>query len=319
MKLLSSSRRSSPEIFTGPSKEKDSHCVKVIKILLAALPSVIFGVFTIIFTIQQNQTANENRIQDQNQADEQNIRSTFENYIDDISELLLNTKFTRSNSEHLLHIRVKTLTVLRYVDAGRKRDIILFLYESGLLRSDARPNERLHLTDANLNGIEFVGSSLKPIQLDHLYLPGVYLPNAIFHWCILDYAVFDNSSMSNAKIINSSISHASFRRVYAPDSTMGDLIFHHNNFSGAIVVRTTFVGGGDWKEGNDFTNVDLLDSYGSRGELMMFYDTPRNIMIASNTRSGDGSFYDVDSSELIIDGGAELGVSSLQHFTIDKK
>ncbi len=71
--------------------------------------------------------------------------------------------YNRSNSEHLLQIRVKTLTVLHHVDINRKRDIILFLYESRLLRSDIY---RLDLTGADLSDMQFIGSSSSPLLLD---------------------------------------------------------------------------------------------------------------------------------------------------------
>ncbi|CAF1422646.1 unnamed protein product [Adineta steineri] len=309
MKLSLKSRQTSSNDFNFPSEKIGGHCVKISKLLLAALPSVVFGVFTIIFTIQQNSTANKNRQQDQRQSDELSIRSTFENYINDISKLLLDTKFNRSNPEHLLHIRVKTLTVLRNVDAHRKRDIVLFLYESRLLRSDVMPNERLSLKDADLNGLEFIGSSTISIQLDYLYLPDVYLSNGIFEWCTLDYAVFDNASMSNMKLINSSIWSTSFRGIYAPDATMGDLIFYNNSFIGATLVRTLFIGGIVWLEKVDLTNVDLLGSHDSQGKLIHYDFTSQDQIIRFNTRFADGSFDDIDSSELIFDGGAELGVS----------
>ena len=308
MKLTSTSRMISSEIAANPANAKDSRCLNISNMVLAALPTIAFGVFTIIFTMQQNRAANENRKQDQQQADEQSIRVTFENYINDISELLLDLNFNRSNTEHLLHIRVKTMTVLRYVDANRKRDIVLFLYESRLLRSDMPASERLNLIGADLGGLQFIGSSAAPIQLDHLYLPGVYAPNAVFHWCQLDYAVFDNASMPHVTIINSTMSYATFRRIHAPDLTIGDASFHQNNFTGATVVRLHFVGGAAWKEGIDFSNADLLDSRTSDQQILDLKILPRHLVVFQNTRFPDGSFFQVDSSELVIDGGAEHGV-----------
>ncbi|CAF1449843.1 unnamed protein product [Adineta steineri] len=102
-------------------------CLNIIKLILAAFPSIIFGGFTIIFTLQQNHVSNENRKQDQLQADELNIRKTFETYIDHVSILLVDHKFNRSNPEHLLYLRVKTLTALRHVDVNRKTDLTVCL------------------------------------------------------------------------------------------------------------------------------------------------------------------------------------------------
>jgi hypothetical protein len=114
------------------SSKKGIHWLKIVKIISITLPSIIFGIFTIVFTLQQNNFAKLNREQDQRQADEENNRIIFQNYLNDISTFLLRQDFNRSNSEHLLQIRVKTLAVLHHVDINRKRDIILFLYESRL-------------------------------------------------------------------------------------------------------------------------------------------------------------------------------------------
>ena len=276
--------------------------------ILAAFPSIIFGIFTIVFTIQQNHVANENRRQDQQQADEHNIRTTFENYIDHVSALFLDKKFERNNTEHLLHLRVKTLTVLRHVDVSRKRDIILFLYESRLIRSDMPDNERLNLNSADLHDVQFLGSSGAPVQLDYLYLPGSYAPNIVFSWCRLENAVFDNASISNAKIINSTIANSSFRRIYAPDLTIGDVMLHQNNFTEAVLVRTYFISAIAWREGIDMTNADLLGSYTPYKSPIDFNHLDNHLFIFRNTRFPDGSFRSIDSSNLIVDGGAEEGV-----------
>jgi uncharacterized protein YjbI with pentapeptide repeats len=293
--------------------------LNIIKVILAAFPSIVFGIFTIVFTLQQNHVANENRKQDQQQAEEHNIRTTFENYIDHISALLLDNKFNRSNSEYLLHLRVKTLTVLRHVDVPRKRDIILFLYESRLIRSDMPDNERLNLNSADLHDVQFLGSSGTPFQLDYLYLPGIYAPNIVFSWCALENAVFDNASISNAKIINSTIANSSFRRIYAPDLTIGDAMLHQTNFTEAVPVRTYFISVTDWNEAIDLTNADLLGSYNRYESSVDFNYFDHRSLILRNARLPGGSFRSIDSSNLIVDGGAEEGVyhsSYLLHFLI---
>jgi hypothetical protein len=107
-----------------------------VRVLISTLPSVIFGVFTVVFTIQQNSSSRATRDQDRRYSDAQSRRSIFDNYIDIISERLLNPQFNRSNYEHLQTIRVKTLTALRQLDRDYKREIILFLYENNLIRSN---------------------------------------------------------------------------------------------------------------------------------------------------------------------------------------
>jgi hypothetical protein len=50
------------------------------KIISTTLPSIVFEIFTIIFTLQQNNFARMNREQDQRQADEENNRIIFQHF-----------------------------------------------------------------------------------------------------------------------------------------------------------------------------------------------------------------------------------------------
>ncbi|CAF1496397.1 unnamed protein product, partial [Adineta steineri] len=258
--------------------------------------------------------SNENRKQDQLQADELNIRKTFETYIDHVSILLVDHKFNRSNPEHLLYLRVKTLTALRHVDVNRKRDIILFLHESRLIRSDIPDTERLNLISADLQNVQFLGSPDTPYQLDYIYLPGIYAPNIVFSWCSLKYAVFDHASMSNVQILNSTISYSSFYQINAPNAIIGDIIFHRNNFSNAILIGTHFAGIIGWKEGVFLTNADLFVSYTFEESALNFHNYDINSLNFQNLRFPDGSFRSIDSSNLIDDGGAEKGVGFILYF-----
>ena len=287
------------------SKPSKSRCLSITEMVLAALPSIIFGVFTVVFAVQQDKTARENRQQDQRQEDEQNIRSSFEKYIDDISALVLSRKFNRSNPEHLLHIRVKTLSVLRRVDASRKRDIILFLYESRLLRSNLPSKQRLNLIGGDLSNVHFIGTWGALLQLSYIDLSNVYAPNVAFHWCNLNSAVFDNAFMPNGKISNSSIYKTRFNRIYAPDLMLGDIFFHGTSFTGAMVHRMNFIGAINTYEIVDFSNADLLDSFKPGRSTLDVSMHLHVFMNLCNSRLSDGSFAVINDSNLIIDGGAE--------------
>jgi uncharacterized protein YjbI with pentapeptide repeats len=187
-----------------PQLKKGIRWMKLSKLILIAFPSIIFGTLTIVFSLQQNNFTKIIRAQDQNQADELNIRTIFQTYINDMTKILFRKSSNQTSNEDLLHIRVKTLTALNYLDSNRRRDIILFLYESQLLRSDIN---RLDLTGANLNDVQFLGSSNSPILLDYLYLPGIKATNLVFKWCQLNNAIFDYSFLPNMKIINVGIAN----------------------------------------------------------------------------------------------------------------
>ncbi|CAF3978822.1 unnamed protein product, partial [Adineta steineri] len=190
------------------------------------------------------------------------------------------------------------------------RDIILFLHESRLIRSDIPDTERLNLISADLQNVQFLGSPDTPYQLDYIYLPGIYAPNIVFSWCSLKYAVFDHASMSNVQILNSTISYSSFYQINAPNAIIGDIIFHRNNFANAILIGTHFAGIMGWKEGVFLTNADLFVSYTFEESALNFHNYDINSLNFQNLRFPDGSFRSIDSSNLIVDGGAEKGCLS---------
>lgn len=107
-----------------------------LKLLISAVPSLVFGVFTVIFTIQQNAFSKATRELEQRQAIEQRKQSLFDNCINVISDLLVNPHFNRSDAQHLRPLREKILMTLRQVDPMHKRDLILFLYTNELIRND---------------------------------------------------------------------------------------------------------------------------------------------------------------------------------------
>ena len=94
-------------------RPKEKRCFKMIHLAFGALPTIVFGVFTIVYTQQQHVASQMAREQDQRQADENNRRILFKEYIDDIKELLLDGDFEMKNETLLIHIRVRTLTVLK--------------------------------------------------------------------------------------------------------------------------------------------------------------------------------------------------------------
>lgn len=290
------------------SKSKRGSCLKCLNLLITAFPSIVLGVFTIVFTVVQSDMAQKNREQDQREAEERNMRTTFDDYIKDVSSLLLDRKFNRSNREHLLHISVKTLTALRYVDAVRSRDIILFLYETRLLRTDVDPRQRLNLADANLSDVEFIASSSTKINLQHLNLAGVYAPNIVFTRCNLDRAIFDGATLSNAKFSYSTINNASFQRIYAPNLMLTNTTFYGNDFDDSKMPRLFL----DQVTANgivDLTNADLYDNITGPDYRTMKYLKDNPFVIIGNARLPDGTYGPIDSSNQVQDGDAERLVS----------
>ncbi|CAF4880025.1 unnamed protein product [Rotaria socialis] len=110
------SSSSSPTMSASRTCSKAKCCFQWMKLFLSALFPLVFGIFTIVFTVQQDSIARANREQDQAQADELRKQTVYDSFIADISKLLLYCNFNRSNVNSLRDIRVKTLNALRQLD-----------------------------------------------------------------------------------------------------------------------------------------------------------------------------------------------------------
>ncbi|CAF3964299.1 unnamed protein product [Rotaria sordida] len=164
--------------------------LKVIGVLLVPL---MLGVVTLTLTIQNTKDAKENRAKDldiaQRQreqtaylAEEERQNKRLAEYLNAISSLM----FSNQTLDPLL--RAKTLSVLRQLDVQRKREVILFLYEAKLIRTDMNSGiPIISLQDINLDNIDFNDLRSPYTQLTsnfyyhtHMSLRGVSLRNASF-------------------------------------------------------------------------------------------------------------------------------------------
>ena len=264
-------------------------------LLVGALPTIVFGVFTIVFTQQQNAASQAAREQDQRQADENNQRILFKQYIDDIKELLLLVDGLKMKIETLLiHVRVRTLTVLTSLDASRKHDIILFLYESGLL--DHVGDRAVDLRGANLNGVRFEKSSTEACDLDQLFLPGVFGEGIVFDGCAMTHAVFNNAAMPGAIFSSCMLDSASFSKANLKGARFHENMLSTSSFYGSDLSRSHVRGG--FFENVNLTNADLYQSDISKELLFPSLLNQQWTNHLANTRLPNGSFINIDSSNL---------------------
>ena len=275
-------------------------CLMWTRILLTACLTLILGLFSVFYTLQQDSLAHSHREQDQKNMEKIRRETIYDAYIGDISQYLFVESKARADIMKV-HIRVKTLNILRHLEASQKRDIVLFLYEHQLIRSDL-PERAVDLCDADLTDVRFT----RPCNLDYLYLPGVLADKIVFDGCMLTRAVFNRTSMVGAKFIHT---HASGAQFVAANLTNVIFLQTNNlniNFANAILVRSSFVDGPSPQKVN-FTNADLFQSDLTQKQLSYVHHMDKNTLL--NARLPDGSFSTIDSSQLINDGGAELSVS----------
>jgi hypothetical protein len=110
-----------------------------------AIPLVV-GLGTVWFTLQQGKVSDAETTDNQHEA-------ALQAYIDKMSELLLKEHLRTSTEEEEVRqiARIRTLTVLRRLDAERKGSVIQFLQEAGLIKKE---KAILDLTGADLRGAD---------------------------------------------------------------------------------------------------------------------------------------------------------------------
>ncbi|CAF4858915.1 unnamed protein product [Rotaria sp. Silwood1] len=138
----------------------------ILKVTGVLLVPLMLGVATMMLTIQNTIDAKENREKDldiaqrerdqtADLAEEERQDNRLIEYLNGISTLMFSTQ----PLDPLL--RAKTMSVLRQVDVKRKREVILFLYEAKLIRSDMNSGiPIISLQDVNLDNVDF--SDLRP-------------------------------------------------------------------------------------------------------------------------------------------------------------
>ena len=275
-------------------------CFMWTRILLTACLTLILGLFSVFYTLQQDSLAYRHREQDQKNMEKVRKETIYDAYISEIFQYLLIESKARADIMKV-HIRVKTLNVLRHLDASQKRDIVLFLYEHQLIRSN-QSERPVDLCDTNLTDVQFT----RPCNFDNISLHGVIADKVVFDGCMLISAALNGASMVGAKFIHT---HASDARFVAANLTNAIFLQTNNlniNFSNTILVRSSFADEPSSQQVN-VTNADLLQSDLTDIQLYYVHHTEKNTLL--NARLPNGLFGTIDSSQLINDGGAELSVS----------
>src|SRR3990172_9475397 len=122
------------------------------------------------------------KLERENATDRQQ-EAALQSYLDRMADLLLKEKFiTTKNKEARDVARIRTLTVLRGLDARRKRLVIIFLHEAKLI-SNRAPIVNIigadlgdaHLDYAGLESANLKGVYLKNTDLENAHLEGANL------------------------------------------------------------------------------------------------------------------------------------------------
>ncbi len=194
-----------------------------------AIPAVV-GLGAAWYTAQQGKVSGRENTDNQRET-------ALQGYIDKMSELLLEKKLRDSQPEDEVQkiARVRTLTVLRGLDAIRKASLLQFLYESGLINKDKKIVDLSYadLSSANLVAFNLSGADLSEVNLREANLSYAILSGTDLHL----------ATLTGANLFKANLNGADLEKAFldgGADLSFADL--SGANLRGAILKGTNLLG-----------------------------------------------------------------------------
>lgn len=283
-----------------------------LKLFLSASIPLMIGIFTLVTTLQQQKLSTLQREQDKTDARllrEQSEQHTarlqkdniYSTYLDEVTKLLMSSNETK----RLVYIRAKTLVSLQKLNADRRKNVLLFLYESELIyHNPQKPMTSLLKVDsADFNGVSFEGTDESICSFKFLYLTHAYLSNASFISCYIDYSNFSSTIMHNTVFFKSLLFRTSFKFALLDKADFSSAKFYQTNFSGASLVGCNFTDAHWVNQAVDFTSANLTGAIISN--KLLERSTLKNALLPN------GTWGPIQTKNLVLNGDAELGVSKI--------
>jgi uncharacterized protein YjbI with pentapeptide repeats len=217
---------------------------------LLIIPAVLAaGGYLFNLTVSRNEQKST-QVRDQTEreiASDNQQEAALQAYIDKMSELLLNKLRESAEDAEVRKIaRVRTLTVLPRLDKVRKKSVLQFLYEAGLLDKDKYivdlkgANLSLaNLSLANLTSAHLSFADLSEADLSFAHLTSAHLTSANLTEADLSYANLSGANLSLANLTsahlslanltsaNLSFAHLTSANLSFADLSKADLSFAH--------------------------------------------------------------------------------------------
>jgi uncharacterized protein YjbI with pentapeptide repeats len=206
-----------------------------------AIPVVVaFG--TIWFTAQQEKVSGAENTDNQRER-------ALQDYIDKMSDLLLNKHLHESSKDEKVRqiARIRTLTVLRRLDAERKGNVIQFLQEAHLIEGEkaildlkgadlgGADLSRANLRDANLSGADLSRANLRDADLGGADLSRANLRDADLSDAFLRDAILIRADLRDANLSKANLRDADLSEADLGGADLGGAGLGRAGLSGAFL------------------------------------------------------------------------------------
>jgi len=197
--------------------------------------------------IEQQAAENRAKLEREIATDRQQD-AALQSYLDRMADLLLKENLRVSENEEVRNVaRIRTLTLLPGLDANRKRMVLLFLYESGLIAEQAIIDltgadltganlEKINLMNANLSGADLSQSNLTEAQLGNANLKKARLNGARLFTTYLNGANLREASLRGALLKFSTLIGANLSQAYIKESDLSQTQMYQANLMEADLI-----------------------------------------------------------------------------------
>jgi uncharacterized protein YjbI with pentapeptide repeats len=145
-------------------------------------------------------------------ASDKQREDALQAYIDSMSALLLEKNLRNSAEEDEVRTiaRVRTLTVLPRLDGKRKGTVLIFLHESGLIKTGMN-KKVVDLLNADLTGANLGIARPAAVDLSGACMDGVNLTGANLEFAVLDGVHINTAYIVRANLFRASLSNTRLR------------------------------------------------------------------------------------------------------------
>lgn len=156
-------------------------------------------------------------------ATDRQQETALQSYFDRMAELLLTQNLLISDDEEVRNVaRIRTLTVLQGLDENRKKYILLFLHEAGLI---TKGKSIINMFNANLSRVNLSGANLSQMNWMNTYPEGAGSRHIDLEGADLSNAVLSNTNLSQIKLSHANLRSADLHRalLLGADLSQADL------------------------------------------------------------------------------------------------
>ena len=165
-------------------------------------------------------------------ATDRQQETALQAYLDRMAELLMKENLQTTKKKSVRNVaRIRTLTVLRGLDARRKGYVAQFLYEAHLISSS---KQVVSLESADLRDVNLFGEELRSVSLD-----GADLRNANLGYTKLDHAVL-RALLNNANLLGASLQGANLQAAFLNDANLELANLEDADLTMAVLYRADF-------------------------------------------------------------------------------